>query len=305
MILQRVLFLTNDDGYDSEGITSLISELHAQGIPLLVIAPSENRSASSLSLTLHRDLILERQRFLEEELARSDAPLVIHSLDGSPADCSLMLDYGLRDGLFDEMMPLLAHSGVNLGANVSQDVLHSGTVGAARQASMTGIPTLASSLCSFKGVGLSSAISLVTSLLVQLWGRVQEEDVSAVKASFREGRIYLNLNVPSEWNGDLATCSLGIREYRNALQIQSNGSGEDAVTCRLSGPVIHSEAVDGTDVGAIEAGVASLSVLPTWPYSHPLFPTTQVLDAASIADSEGWPAWIGFRFDPADDGRSR
>ena len=72
---------------------------------------------------------LSRQKEIEERLGRGYAPLIIYTLDGTPADCSLVLEYAKNTELLNNLNPIFAVSGVNHCANLSLDILHSGTLG--------------------------------------------------------------------------------------------------------------------------------------------------------------------------------
>jgi 5'-nucleotidase len=119
------ILITNDDGIEAEGLVCL--EEHLQGLAeLIVVAPDRERSAVSHGLTLHSPLSLQKN---EENH---------YVLNGTPVDCVI---YALRH-LFDTT-PDLVISGINHGANLSDDIMYSGTVAAAREASYQGIPAVA------------------------------------------------------------------------------------------------------------------------------------------------------------------
>ena len=125
----RVL-LTNDDGFHAQGLQALSVALKARGDSVWIVAPSGNRSGTSCSLTLDRPLAATRM---------SDTEYVI---DGTPADCVHIALTGLASVAdFDVVL-----SGMNDGANLGDDAIHSGTLGAATQAHLYGLPALACSL---------------------------------------------------------------------------------------------------------------------------------------------------------------
>lgn len=128
------ILLVNDDGYKAEGIRVLEEVLASYGHEIWVCAPSCQKSASSHSMTLSRDIVAT-------EYGKHH-----WYLDGYPADCIL---YALRGHLFPHD-PDVVVSGINHGYNISTDVLYSGTVGAASEAAMTGIPAFALS-CQGRG----------------------------------------------------------------------------------------------------------------------------------------------------------
>lgn len=124
------ILISNDDGITSPGILGLAEGLEALGAHVLVVAPQFERSTTGHSLTLHKPLRLKevgKNRFY---------------VSGSPADCVYM---ATRHVL--KKKPDLMVSGVNVGANLGQDIYYSGTVAAAREASFFGIKSIAISLC--------------------------------------------------------------------------------------------------------------------------------------------------------------
>jgi len=119
------ILITNDDGIAAEGLICL--EEHLQGLAdLIIVAPDGERSAVSHGLTLHSPLTLQKDEKNH------------YVLNGTPVDCVI---YALRH-LFDAA-PDLVISGINHGANLSDDIMYSGTVAAAREASYQGIPAVA------------------------------------------------------------------------------------------------------------------------------------------------------------------
>ena len=195
---------------------------------------------------------------------------------------------------------VLVVSGVNLGPNMSQDSYHSGTMGAAREAGLYGMPAIASSLGSFQLEGMEGAVKATVDLIeialkalplvpenlrrphVDLsashltrwpevptspaWGHDPKE---ALRTAFCHGELMLNLNVPPVWDGSVTTTRLGMRWYRNAV---SFGTIEDDETAlfTIGGATIDHSPVAMSDCDAVDAGHASVSCLPVWPQTHPL-----------------------------------
>lgn len=133
-MMKRRILLTNDDGVDSEGIRTLAKKMTRLGA-VVVVAPTTERSGCSHSITLpqHRQ---EKPRYLRKEKECS-----YYALDGTPTDCVL----AAVDMLGREKVDVLL-SGINAGANVGIDMLYSGTVAAALEASSLGIPAIAVSI---------------------------------------------------------------------------------------------------------------------------------------------------------------
>ncbi|MEL7234865.1 MAG: 5'/3'-nucleotidase SurE, partial [Chloroflexota bacterium] len=128
------IILTNDDGVDAPGILALARALRPLADHLHVIAPAENQSMSGHKITLFQDIRVETDRMID-----GDIPAV--AVHGSPADCIALASHGLVD-----WPPRLVVSGINRGANMGQDVVYSGTVSAAMEASIQGVPAVAVSL---------------------------------------------------------------------------------------------------------------------------------------------------------------
>src|ERR1700716_3384301 len=160
------ILVSNDDGYFAPGI-SLLAEALRQVGEVTVVAPERDRSGASNSLTLDRPLIVRR------------APNGYLSVNGPPTDCVHIAVTGLLD-----FMPDIVVSGINLGANMGDDTIYSGTVAAAAEGFLLGIPSLPLSLARKAGEHFDSAIGIALQL-VERCGR----------APFGEP-VLLNVNVP-------------------------------------------------------------------------------------------------------------
>src|SRR6266480_5137743 len=141
------ILLSNDDGYFSPGLERLAADLapHAE---ITVVAPERDRSGASNSLTLDRPLTVRR------------APNGYFSVNGTPTDCVHIAVTGLLD-----FTPDVVVSGVNLGANMGDDTIYSGTVAAAAEGFLLGIPSLAVSLTSRTGEHFDSAIGVALQIV--------------------------------------------------------------------------------------------------------------------------------------------
>src|SRR6202162_6025656 len=127
----RVL-LTNDDGIEAAGLQSLRRALlRLPGIELAVIAPDGNRSAMARSITTRRPLWVTRVDF--------DDGTVGYATDGTPVDCARLANLGLVEGFEAELVV----SGINHGSNLGDDITYSGTVAAALEAIVLGLPGIA------------------------------------------------------------------------------------------------------------------------------------------------------------------
>jgi 5'-nucleotidase len=160
------ILVSNDDGYFAPGIT-LLAEALGQVGEVTVVAPERDRSGASNSLTLDRPLTVRR------------APNGFFSVNGTPTDCVHIAVTGLLD-----FTPDLIVSGINLGANMGDDTIYSGTVAAASEGYLLGIPSLAVSLTSKAGEHFESAIGIA----LQLAERFRREPINEP--------VLLNVNVP-------------------------------------------------------------------------------------------------------------
>ena len=125
--LGMTILLANDDGYQAEGIQVLLRVLEEAGHEVWMAAPDGERSAKSHSMTLGEDIVARKigeNRWI---------------LNGQPGDCVL---YGLKGGLFPRT-PDMVVTGINRGYNISTDVCYSGTIGAAEEATLCGVPAIA------------------------------------------------------------------------------------------------------------------------------------------------------------------
>src|SRR6188768_676863 len=131
---QRRILISNDDGYVSDGLRALVDAVSPLG-EVWVVAPEAEQSASSHAISIHGPL---RIREVRERW---------YAVDGTPTDCSyIAINHLMKDG-----RPTLMVSGINHGPNLADDVTYSGTVAAAMEASILGVPSIAFSLASRGG----------------------------------------------------------------------------------------------------------------------------------------------------------
>ena len=169
MAWREPLFLTNDDGIDAPGLHRLIQILHGRGHPIAVLAPAREQSATSMRLSLRTEMAFNDRNDLAETLGLDSEgpPVRIFSLDGSPCDCTIVaIDQGFESWA-QMIRPQMCISGINFGPNISLDVIHSGTVSAAREAGLYGLPAIALSL----GTYLHEDFSVGTEAILKLIDR--------------------------------------------------------------------------------------------------------------------------------------
>ena len=160
------ILLSNDDGYFSPGLAKL-AEVLASVAEIAVVAPERDRSGASNSLTLDRPLSVKR------------AANGFLFVNGTPTDCVHLAVTGLL-----EHLPDMVVSGINLGANMGDDTIYSGTVAAATEGYLLGVPSLAVSLASKAGSHFDTA------------ARVALDMVKRLQRTPMSGPVLLNLNVP-------------------------------------------------------------------------------------------------------------
>ncbi|MFQ5510323.1 MAG: 5'/3'-nucleotidase SurE [Candidatus Krumholzibacteriia bacterium] len=231
--MSLAILLTNDDGHDAAGLQVLVDAMEALG-DISVVAPLNQQSASSHSLTLRKQIAT---RCLGDNR---------HTVDGTPTDCVLLAIEVLLD-----RKPDLVISGVNHGPNMGEDVTYSGTVAAAIEGTILGVPSIAFSSLQ-KSVSSTEEIGRVARTIVE----------AALKHGLPEGSL-LNVNIPnpeiSAIKGARVT-RLGSRAYDNLLREQRDQTGEKGfVIGGEDEPVWKDE--EGTDIAAIRSGYVSITPL--------------------------------------------
>jgi 5'-nucleotidase len=225
------ILLSNDDGYFAPGIEVLASQLASQA-DITVVAPERDRSGASNSLTLDRPLIVRR------------APNGFLFVNGTPTDCVHLAVTGLLDALPDMVI-----SGINLGANMGDDTIYSGTVAAATEGHLLGIPSIAVSLTSKIGRHFDTAAAVVIELL-RRHGRQPL------------GGWLLNVNVPDLPLGEIKgyrMTRLGRRHKAESVIKTETPRGETCYWVGAAGPA--ADAGEGTDFHAVEHGYVSVTPL--------------------------------------------
>src|SRR5437870_10033299 len=165
-LFMKVL-LTNDDGIQATGLHAMRRALQElDGVQLAVITPDSNRSASARSITTRRPLWVEEVEFGDGTTG--------YATDGTPVDCVRFAALGLV-----EFEPELIVSGINHGANLGDDITYSGTVAAALEGIVLGIPAIAlSQQSSAGGLGYVSGkfdFAVAAAFTAQLVSRLRQE----------------------------------------------------------------------------------------------------------------------------------
>jgi 5'-nucleotidase len=231
----RVL-LTNDDGIFAEGLRALAGCFH-QVAETFIVAPDHEQSATGHAITMHRPLRAEQVKMP----LTPDVPAWY--VNGTPADCVKLAVESLLPG-----RPDLVVSGINRGSNLGTDVLYSGTVSAAIEAVILGIPAIAVSLTEHRENYYDHAAGFICRLAGVLWQRGINSDV------------LLNINVPAclpEEIRGVAVTRLGVRQYRNAFESRKDPRGRTYYW--LAGELVDTEDGDDSDVSAVKSNKISVT----------------------------------------------
>lgn len=229
------ILLVNDDGFFAPGMTTLINSVKDRG-EITVIAPNQERSGMGQAITVYQPL-----RLSEVEHG--------YMLDGTPADCVKMGLLGLK------LKPDFVLSGINSGANLGADVLYSGTVGAALEAVLLGVPAIAFSLCGSEDF-MPTAAHYVQKLLFEEPSILQNSDIIP-----KDG--ILNINIPAlpiDQIKGIRVTRLGVRKHNTILQKREDLRGGSYYW--MSG---HLDSLDPTeldiDLVAVDQGYVSITPL--------------------------------------------
>jgi 5'-nucleotidase len=231
------VLLTNDDGITATGLNVMLRALlDVAGVELAVIAPDSNRSATARSITIRHPLWVEEVEFGDGTMG--------FATDGTPVDCVRFATLGLI-----EFEPELIVSGINHGANLGDDITYSGTVAAAFEGVVLGVPAIAVSQQADHGEMDFRA--------GRGWEREDFEQVAAFVARLVEGlegvpipdATLLNVNAPAGEARGVRACRLGKRDYRDQMELTEEEGGRRRYRIYSEEPSYHRE--DGTDFAAI------------------------------------------------------
>lgn len=230
-----LVLLSNDDGYRSLGINALGAALRSVA-DVVVCAPESEQSAASHALSLHRPLRLFRH---------GDG---VFSVDGTPADCVYVALYS--EGRVLPRRPDVVVSGMNHGVNLGDDVFYSGTVAAAREAALKGIPSLA----------FSAAMDADPAKACELAARI----TLSLANSSEKGPLLLNVNIPPGQNWAVRATRLGHRIYKDEVDYRRDPRGREYLW--IGGPGAEHQFVAGSDTEAYDEGLVSVTplVLDLW-----------------------------------------
>ncbi len=243
-----VILVSNDDGIQSEGISALEEALRKLG-EVYTVAPDREQNSMSHALTLHRPLRVEEigsRRF---------------AVDGTPTDCVKLALSGLLP-----VRPNLVVSGINKGPNLGDDIIYSGTVAAAIEGTLLGIPSMAISLVTFRDFVFQAAAEFA----VNLASRVLEKGVPP-------GTL-LNVNVPPLPKHELKGWRLtrqGKRHYSEKIVERVDPRGRKYYW--IGGDDLGFAQEDGTDCVAVQEGFISVTPLQVDLTNYRFLQETQAL----------------------------
>jgi len=234
-----IILLTNDDGIYAQGIQILADTLmQDENIKIFIVAPDHERSATGHAITMHRPLRAEEIKFYHNAMLKG------WSVNGTPSDCvKLAIEYLLPQ------KPDLVISGINNGANLGTDVLYSGTVSAAIEAIILGIPAIAVSLTQQE----NSDFRFAANFVLRLIHIFNDYDLPS--------NTLLNINIPAKTRKEIAGVAvtrLGLRQYRNAFQKRVDPRGRNYYW--LAGEIVDPEdEEEDSDIVAVKNSYISIT----------------------------------------------
>lgn len=229
------ILLTNDDGIYAAGIHALLPALSEIG-DVSIVAPDRERSATGHGITVHHPLRVQRYCI-------PNSNVCAWMVDGTPADCVKIAIQALLP-----VKPDLVVSGINLGSNLGTDVLYSGTVSAAVEGVILGVPAVAVSLTEFKNADFTCAAEVAKGVILKM-----------LKNGLPPNTL-LNINVPPGQAKDMkgiAVTKLGNRQYENTFDRREDPRGR--VYYWLGGDVVDVDNDPDSDIAAVEDGYISVS----------------------------------------------
>lgn len=226
-----LILLSNDDGVHAHGIRELRQALARIG-RVIVVAPEREQSACSHGITLHRPL---RHVVVEND---------VHAIDGTPADCVYI---ALCHRSILPRRPDLVASGINHGPNLGNDVFYSGTVAAAREGALRGIPSIAFS--TFQREHLEETAVIASTIAERL--------LSAPRVGSHPS--LLNVNFPEQKPVGIRATYLGRRLYGEEVTERQDPRGRSYYW--IGGRSAFHDNLEGSDTEAIEQGYVSVTPL--------------------------------------------
>jgi len=227
--MAAVILVTNDDGVHAPGLAALAAALDELG-EVYVVAPDREQSAVGHALTLHRPLRVTsagERRF---------------AVNGTPADCVNLAILGLLPE-----RPVLVVAGINHGLNLGDDVTYSGTVSAAMEGTLLGVPSMAVSKADPETTGFEHA------------GAVAKLVASRVLVEGLPAKTLLNVNLPADAPAGIRMTRLGHRVYQEKVVQEMDPRGRPYYWIGAGPPVWNED--EASDIAAVHLGFASVTPL--------------------------------------------
>lgn len=235
--MKKQILITNDDGYESSGLKALVEALKDEA-DITVVAPSSEKSACghSLSLTKPLEFIKIKQNFYK-----------LH--DATPSDCVYLALFEL----YKNKKPDLVISGINIGANLGEDITYSGTASAAMEAVLHGVPAIAISQAYNKNAN-NLNFDLASQVIKDLVKKVFSTNYPL------QNRRFLNVNIPfsSEFKGYKVT-KVGKRIYANEAQKYTNPRNKEFFWIGLPSYEWKKNTSNNCDISAINEGFVTIT----------------------------------------------
>jgi 5'-nucleotidase len=231
------ILLTNDDGIHAEGIQALRRVLEKrEDAQIFIVAPDRERSGSGHSITFNQPLRVQEVEYTSPKVQG-------YSVDGTPSDCVKLALKAIMPEPPDVIL-----SGINNGANLGTDVLYSGTVSAAIEGIMSGIPSVALSLTEFGQLDYSYGARFASNMLERM---IHHE---------LPPNTLLNVNIPPGKEGDikgLVVTHLGVRQYEHVFERRTDPFGRTYYW--LAGELVEVDHDPKADITAVREGKISVT----------------------------------------------
>ena len=237
MTTKPLILVTNDDGITAPGLRQLIKVMNTLG-EVVVVAPDSPQSGMGHAITVNSTLYVE-------QVTIDDGPQTEYSCSGTPADCVKLAKAQILD-----RMPDLCVSGINHGSNSSINVIYSGTMSAAIEAGLEGIPAIGFSLCDYKW---SANFEPVKSFVKTITKNVLENGLP--------NGVVLNVNFPKLDEKDIKgikVCRQAKANWKEEFDKRQNPQGKDYYW--LTGSFVNHDKGEDTDEWALKNGY--ISVVP-------------------------------------------
>ena len=241
--MQKKILVTNDDGFESEGLHALVEALRPLG-QVVVVAPTTEKSACGHSLTLTRPLRFVK---IDDDFFKLD--------DGTPSDCIYL---GLHSLFGDDNLPDLVVSGINKGSNLGEDITYSGTAAGAMEAVLQGVPALSVSQVYINGGETLQTIGydLAQKFTYRIAKKILDNEFPLAQKRF------LNINIPPLTQKDckgVKVTRLGKRVYGNEAHLHRNPRGQEYYW--IGAPTLkwHTSSDNDCDLSAIKDGYISIT----------------------------------------------